>query len=189
MPINFDIKKFKKDSSVYIETGFFKGGSASKALESGFTKIHSCDINESFLEEGRKNFSNEITEGKLNLHFGRSTDVLKTILSSLQEKAVFFLDAHDITYENTDQKLWEDKDNCPILDELEIIQSHGIKDHTIIIDDIRMFDYGCTPGTWAFDRNIKISNLLKKLKEINNNYKIVVENGICDKDVIVAYIE
>jgi hypothetical protein len=89
MPINFDIKKYSKNKKVYIETGFFKGESTEIAFKANFEEVHSCDINEVFLEEGRKKFSHEVLNKKLFLHFGRSTDVLEKILQDLNNEAVF----------------------------------------------------------------------------------------------------
>ena len=72
--------------------------------------------------------------------------------------------------------------------ELDLIKNHKIKNHTIIIDDIRMFSYGCTPGTWAYNKNITPRHLYNKLKEINKDYHITLEDGVCERDVMIAYI-
>lgn len=189
MPINFDIEKYAKNISTYIETGFFKGASTKKALETGFEKIHSCDINETFLEDGKILFQKEIEEGKIFLHFGRSTEILQNILNNLDEKAVFFLDAHDLNYENTKKDMWNELDGCPIMSELELIKKHKINNHTIIVDDLRMFSAQCVPGTWAYGKNVSFDNIIDKLREINENYIIQLETGIQNKDVIVAYIK
>ena len=43
MPINFNLKKYK--NSVFLETGTYQGDGIKKALEAGFEKIYSIEIN------------------------------------------------------------------------------------------------------------------------------------------------
>lgn len=188
MPINFNIKEYSKNKKIYIETGFYYGESALKAFDSGFEQVYSCDINEKFVENGKKIFADKIAKNEFFIFHGRSTDILKTILENLEHEAVFFLDAHDLNYEDTKKEEWDIKDECPIIEELDLIKNHKIKNHTIIVDDLRMFGYGCAPGTWAYKKNINPKKIYNKLKEINENYNFAIEDGICEKDILVAFI-
>jgi heterodisulfide reductase subunit A-like polyferredoxin len=68
---------------------------------------------------------------------------------------------------------------CPLLDELEVIKNHPVKNHTIMIDDIR-----CC-GTDYFDFITK-EQLENKIKEINPKYVITYEDSWEPKDILVA---
>lgn len=69
----------------------------------------------------------------------------------------------------------------PILQELEAIKNHPIKNHTILIDDVRMF------GTRDFD-GVTLDQITDKLREINPNYSIFFEKGYQANDILVACI-
>ena len=73
------------------------------------------------------------------------------------------------------------KTNTPILLELEAIQRHPIKTHTILIDDIRCF--GCE----EFDF-IKLSTIVRKIYQINGNYRITYARGHRHNDILVAQV-
>jgi hypothetical protein len=184
MPINFDLYKYK--NKCYIETGYFEGNSFQKALDSGFEISHSIEINEEYFNNAINKFKNNGLNESIFIHLGNSIEVLKIIIDNLDFRTTFFLDAHDLTYPGINIGKYTKKDGCPILSEIELISKHKIKNHTIIIDDIRMFN-----GNYGWAENFKIdSNLLEQeILKINSDYTIVYENGIIDNDVLVAYIK
>lgn len=189
MPINFDLKKYLNE--VYLETGFYKGESLTNAINVGFKNIHSIEINEDFYNEGIQKFKKSGLNSTVFLYNGTSRVLLKNILEKIDGKITFFLDAHDLDYKNTNKSLYSEVDNCPIIEEIDIIKNHHIKNHTIIIDDIRVFDgldNNGIPYSWAKNTNISSQVIKNKILEINSDYKFIFEKGIIDNDVLVAYV-
>lgn len=186
MPIKFDLKKYLNE--VYIETGFYKGESLNEALNCGFKKLHSIEINNVFYNEGLNVFKKI---ENVFLYNGTSRLVLPEILKQLDKRATFFLDAHDLDYQGIEKYKFKKIDECPVMEEIDIIKQHFIKNHTIIIDDIRIFDGTDNNGirySWAKDFNISSDIIKIKILEINNNYKFKLEKGVVENDVLIAYV-
>lgn len=80
-----------------------------------------------------------------------------------------------------DQQQWE-KTYSPVLQELEQIKKHPIKNHTILIDDVRLF------GTIEFDY-VTLDQIIDKVLEINPNYNISFVPGYVQNDILVAQIK
>ena len=153
---------------VFVETGTFDGRGVLLAQKVGFKEFHTIE-----LDPGRAKRCREVLGKVEGAHFyeGDSVDLLPKILSTLDEKATIFLDAHPVG----------EADRCkigkyrhPLVHELnEILRCSKRKDHTIIVDDRHDFRiYGTT------DDEIKA-----KLSAVNPGYKVFVEG-----DVIVAEI-
>lgn len=96
---------------------------------------------------------------------GDSGLILKGIISSINEPILFWLDAH-YSKANTAQG---NKDT-PIIQELETIISHGVKNHVILIDDARLFNGTCDYPT--------INEIDALLKEKADQYSMEVTNDI-----------
>lgn len=156
----------------FVETGSFLGDGIERALESGFTEIYSIDLEEVHIEQCKKRF-----EGKSQVHlFAGSSDVwLDKIIESIHEPITFWLDAHSCGEPVAGEV------NNPILKELAIIAKHPIKTHTILIDDVRLF------GTKYFD-HITLSELIRKIKQINPAYQISYQDGFVKRDILVAKV-
>ena len=171
MPIKFDLSKHRHNK-IFIETGTFAGYGVKKALEAGFEKIYSIEIDLKKYKNCVKIFKNY---SNVFLYHGDSSIVLKEILDNIDEPCTFWLDAHYCADGATRGKLF-----TPIKEELDIIQNHS-RNNVILIDDIRVFgrdnDYP------------QIIQLLKKIKEINEDYEIEYLNGHLEGDVLKAYIK
>lgn len=139
----------------FIETGTLNGDGIDYALELGFSNIISIDtMNDDDILMKFTSHKN------VKLVRGDSGVVLWEQIKDLNQLLTFWLDAHAdlIQYEN---KAWNPI--CPLLEELEQIKKHPIKNHPILIDDI-------TPI-------IKIPGLTKavieaRVMEINRDYRI-----------------
>ncbi len=176
MPLSVEVLiKYKNKADIFIETGTFYGQGVAIALLSGFNKIYSIEIGE-FLYRKCLNTFHDFLNNKVFLFLGDSPTFLNEILKTINEKCIFWLDAH-YSGEGT-AKAYK---NNPILDELDSIKKHHINNHTILIDDVRLF------GTDEFD-NITIEEVINKLLEINPAYEIKYENGFCPNDILVAHI-
>jgi hypothetical protein len=79
---------------------------------------------------------------------------------------MFWLDAH---YSSRDTAKGEV--SVPLLDELQVIASHPIKDHVILIDDYRLFGWKNASGEedWT---TITGKNVGQILRSINPKYRL-----------------
>lgn len=115
---------------ILIETGTFEGEMV-EAMLKRFRVIHSIEIFEPLYLKSQNKFSGI---KHINLHHGDSGSCLPKVLGSINEPALFWLDAHysgDGTGRgNTD---------TPILKEIAHIFDHPVRNHVILIDDARLF--------------------------------------------------
>jgi len=165
---------FKKHPNpVFIETGSYIGDGINMALMAGFSEVYSIELSPQLYNKCIIRFS-----GRNNVHIyqGDSTIVLKKLLPKINQRVTFWLDGH---YSGPGTALG--KTNSPILQELAIIASHPIKNHTILIDDVRLF------GTVEFDF-VDINEIVDAIRKINPNYIFYFENGYVPNDVLVAKI-
>ncbi len=159
----------KHTNPVFVETGTYMGATVQKALELGFEKIISIEIDEQLYQKACQKFARRPA---VELICGDTLERLPHILADLAQPATFWLDAHrgpgpggDVPY--------------PIMKELELIANHPIKTHTILIDDRRLLD-----DKWGLtEADVRIA-----LLKINPNYQISYEPGFVEDDVIVAKV-
>ena len=177
MPMEFSLLKYR--NSVFIETGTYKGSGVRRALAAGFKKIYSVELKEEFYYECKRKFKKEIQEEKVELFLGESVVCLANILEKVDRQATFWLDAHYSSGDTAQGPI-----DVPLMEELELIGRHSIKNHTLLIDDVRLFNTKHSED-WS---NIKLEKVIDKLKEINPNHKIFYESGFCKNDVLVAEV-
>jgi hypothetical protein len=167
-----NVKLFSKfPNEVFIETGTWSGDGVQRAIEAGFFQIKSVESSADFYEYSKNLF---LEEKKVELFFGKSEDHLWEMIKDVTVPITFWLDAHYSEGQTTN--------DFPLLKELDIISKHPIKNHVILIDDVRQMD---TP---AFG-GIKREDVEKKIKNINNNYLIEYHDGYVANDVMVAIIK
>jgi hypothetical protein len=148
----------------FVETGTHLGGSVEVALELGFDKVFSCELMKDRFDHCMNKFSqNE----NVYLWNGTSLDCFPEIVSNLDARSLFWLDAHG------------EGGGVPTFEELEIIATSPIKNHSILIDDVPVY----------FSHNKQ--ELKDKILEINPDYTIVEYQTINDhKDYVIgAYVE
>jgi len=171
MPITAKILiDIKQECQVFIETGSALGNGIEAARLAGFEKIYSIEFYKPRYEQCVERFF-EFPNIKL---FNCTSSVgLEEILKELTEPAVFWLDAHhDMSGMEAEPRVPE-KDSFPIMNELDLISSHYIKTHTILIDDRRFF---------------VDADIIDKLMKINSGYKIkFIDSTHFSEDIIVAY--
>lgn len=166
--------KFFEDyhNRYFVETGTYMGAGVEEAIKEGFSFIHSIEIDEKnalLAVEKFKEFKH------VKIWHGDSTLLLKKVIEPIHEPITFWLDAH------WGQKLQSDHLNTAILAELDQIKDHPIKNHTILIDDVRIF------GT-VFHNYITVNQLINKIKTINKNYRITFIDGTEKNDILVAQV-
>lgn len=163
------VKKNREGKRIFIETGTAGGDGVFMALVAGFGEVYSTEL----MEDLHKTSKSRLKDQKnVHLYLGDSATSLKKILPLIQEPCLFWLDAHFAG---------EYQENCPILRELEAIASSPIKNHTILVDDVRCF------GTHYYDY-ITIEQVKESIYRINPNYEITFEDGYIKNDVLVAKI-
>lgn len=182
MPICFDLKKYRNEYNVFIETGTYNGDGVQAALNAGFSSIYSIELDPT----RHKSCVNRFAEMKTNVHIlcGDSSTTLPTLLQHIKEPAVFWLDAH---YCNDDAKIGDKW--TPLKEEMDAIARHPIKTHTIIIDDWRCMDNQHVDK--RTQREVGFpgkENCLARLREINPEYTMVWENGAEPQDVLVCCV-
>lgn len=187
---------------ILIETGTFKGGLAHRYLETRksidpFDTIYTFELGEKIsriaskrfklfeeyngdlskfnfhIDEEDMSFSKKESylNNKINLINNDSVTGLKQLLPTINQTCCFWLDAHAGA-----SKYARGPKDVPLLDELEVISNHHIKNHIIAIDDAHLF------GTYQTDKltgekicdytEINDTTLSTQIKKINPNYTI-----------------
>jgi hypothetical protein len=139
-----------------------------------FKEIHSIEINEKLYNRLCSKLLNDYNN--INLYLGDSGELLGDIVNNINEGITFYLDGYfsgGITGKSN-------KYDSPIINELKMIHENiKVPNKTlIIIDDINMFSYDRIKEGYC-----EKENLIKILKNINNNFNITFENNMC-----IAYI-
>jgi tetratricopeptide (TPR) repeat protein len=114
----------------FVETGTLFGGTVA-TISNYDVQCDTIELSPHFYEKARLQFANT---PNVRVHFGDSGRVLPELLRAIDEPCVFWLDGH--YSEGPTAK--GDKDS-PILEEFAAILNHPIRDHIILIDDIRCF--------------------------------------------------
>lgn len=148
---------FRKYSNTFIETGTAAGGGIEASLGAGFTKIHSVEAKDTYYIDCVKRYIGieakledatpgriftKMDEGKtIDLYFGMSQDLMKTMLTTITSPCICWLDAHVSGPNSAGHEDYMQKGNASdyaqdnvITAELKIILAHR-KDHIILIDD------------------------------------------------------
>ena len=125
--MNFESDK----DTVLIETGTYLGETCFE-LQDMFNEIHTIEIvpnlYEAFLIKKPSNVS---------AHLGDSSEKLLDVYHG-NNKIIFWLDGHYVSGNNSVEKL--STVDCPILEELSVINSKYKQECLILIDDVRLFD-------------------------------------------------
>jgi hypothetical protein len=172
------LRKYKGDCRVFIETGTSKGEGVQVALDGGFQRIITIEANPNMFMAACERFSNE---DKVLCAMGDGGQLLGQLLRDVHEPALFWLDSHWSTGEDP---LAPGISSCPLVAELRHIAEHGIKEHVILIDDMRYFR-GPGIAQWG---NVTLSDIIDGIGTINRDYWITFDDGFCAQDVLVAKV-
>tara|TARA_B100001142_G_scaffold236619_1_gene235098 strand:- start:664 stop:1242 length:579 start_codon:yes stop_codon:yes gene_type:complete len=123
------LKTNYKNYPVFVETGTYLGETIFE-MEKNFKELHTIEIKKELYDRTKSKYKGN----KIHFYLGDSSTMLKNVVSDLNKKTIFFLDGHwskGITGRG-------EKD-CPLLEELNIINEYFNKEAIIIIDDYRDF--------------------------------------------------
>lgn len=157
---------------VFIETGSLVGDGIQNALDTGFKMIYSIELSKALYDICVNRFKDN---DNVHLIFGDSSKELSRLLSMIKEPVTFWLDGH---YSGGPTAIG-DLDS-PLMEELEAISNHPIKNHTLIIDDLRCW----TISSHGFDT----MSIMKKILTINPAYFFIYANGHIENDILIAKI-
>ena len=162
-------KKYKSD--IFYESGTYHGDSVKAALDAGFERIVSTEVFEPIFNKTRVLF-----EGNqfVSCLYGDTVTVLKSVLPTfVGKKVTFWLDGH-----YSGPGTGGEKNPFPIIEELEAIlaakNSGYISRPIILIDDMRLLK----------DKELQMIEIIKK---IESTYIFDYEDGVVQKDILVAY--
>lgn len=175
MPINAEVLRPYVNNRIFIETGTGKGDGIRAALTCGFGEIWSVDL------ENSDEVSNQLGgNDSVILHKGQdSREFLRDLMKITFEPCTFWLDAHACGGAGS----YED---VPLLGELEIIASHPIKTHTILIDDVRLIGSNHLRLDKT-DDNIPMWKLLDTINTINPRYIVhLIHSNQFNFDIIAC---
>ncbi len=173
MPSNTE--NFKKyPNNIFIETGSFLGDGIQQALDAGFENVISIELSDKYFSISSNRF---IHNTNVKIVKGDSFKILPELLISINEPVTFWLDGHHSCGDTALGEHW-----APLIQELDVIKNHHIKNHTIIIDDMRCWEEPNPVHGFYKD------DIFLKLKEINTDYKLTYEDGLEKNDILVAHL-
>jgi hypothetical protein len=165
-----------KTGKHFIETGTYRGDTIYVAKEAGFEQISSCEIYDPLFLYTQNLFSHD---SSITIYKQESPEFIEYLIGTgkITEPSTFWLDAHASGPLNGGKSV-----GSPILDELREIAKGNIKDHTILIDDRRLFG----SSEWG---GVTEKEALDILMQINPKYNIFNLDGVVPGDILCATIK
>src|ERR1700730_18365884 len=142
----------------FIETGTWHSDGVCAAIEAGFRDVRSVELSPALHQAARNRFA---SHPEVKLWLGSSADMLGEMLEDVIGSATFWLDAH---FSGGVTALGPEV--CSLLLELAVIGKHPVKNHTVLIDDLRLF------GSAEF--RIELEAVRQALRSINPVYQFTV---------------
>lgn len=165
---------FKQFPNAYfVESGSATGKGITWALKAGFQHVYSIELNVDLYQLCQRKFRDY---PQVKLFQGDSSLLLYDVIKNIDTTITFWLDGH---YSGSGTA--KGSCNSLILLELEAIKRHHIKNHTILIDDIRDL------GTAWFDY-VTLDQVIARILEINPSYEISFADGYVPRDILVAKV-
>ena len=124
-------------------------------MEPYFDRLYTVEIAYLYYSSSKNKYNGD----KIEFIFGDSSIIFKTLLPTIKDKSIFFLDGH---FSSGDTG--RSAKDCPLIEEITQINLLFENEAIIIIDDVRLF--GKSPKTglnedWSEISNEKILDILK----------------------------
>ena len=172
--LTLEYVKLFGNGDTFVETGTYLGDTVQLAIEAGYKKIHSIELDDGLFYSALKLFENN---HGVKIWLGDSVDELEKIMALVEGPATFWLDAHASGHLPGGKS-----GGSPVLDELRIIAKHPCKEHTIFINDRRLYGSADWSGVQEVDA-------VKIIQEINPNYNLYVLDGHVPQDIFCASVK
>jgi hypothetical protein len=176
-------KEYKGNKNIFVETGSYKGDGIVLAMQAGYKRIYSMDIDGANVAHCQERFEiipddkKPAKNGHINITCADSATGLLKIMKYVNEPAMIWLDAHSQLFDDEPPS----ENPFPLMLELEQLKKHPIKTHTILIDDVLILTHSDVTG-WNKET---IENALLM---INPAYKLTyLSNPVVD-NIIMANI-
>jgi hypothetical protein len=127
-----------------------------------FERVYTVELDSLLYRRAQRLFQHD---DRVQVFFGDSAQILPCFLQSLDEPALFWLDAH-----YSGGFTARGATDTPVLTELEHILSHTVAGHVILIDDARCFT--------GYDHYPTLPNLCAFVKSFPRQYSIVITDDI-----------
>ena len=123
--------KHKYELVDFVETGTWRGDGLSYAKSCGYENLFSCDINEEYASSAIEKYPFAVIYNSESIVF------MENVLPSINNKTLFWLDAHFPGHYGTDET--PEQFRLPLMAELNMIKTYkkGYEHDVIICDDIR----------------------------------------------------
>lgn len=183
MPLSLTLLKYLKNykNGIYLETGFLEGDSSLRALELGFEKVISIELDEQRIKKGKTRLKKYIDNNRLEIVHGNSAEKIESVLENNPNIKVIFLDAHHYTKS-------EDL-SAPPEKELLVIKKFYNKNYFLIIDDFYQIkqNHKVSFNNWRKKHNHK--EIIKKVRGISDFCsEIYYRHGLNYKGTINSYL-
>lgn len=157
------IKEYAKNEQIntFVETGTYLGIMVS-SIKNIFDSIYTIELDPRLYRHCKKKFSKF---ENIKVIYGDSRKKLPQLMKKIRRPAIFWLDAH---YSSIITAGKDDKST--IVEELEAILNHDVKNHIILIDDAHAFK-----GARGFP---SIDSLRNLLTNIDPDRELKVKNDI-----------
>jgi hypothetical protein len=154
------VKKFKKITNKFIETGCYLGDGIQLAMDSGFEEIYSIELSDKFIKICQDRFQYNV-----NLIKGDSYTELSILLEKYpNDSFTYWLDGH-YSGVGTGRGV---KD-FPIMEEIECILKRKISGEIIYVDDMRIIK--------NYNDSINTDRILDLIKKYKSDYKVYYEDS------------
>lgn len=182
-PTHNYFKDYKGDHRIFCETGSFHGDGIDLAMQAGYDRILSMDIDGANVAYCQERFGLIPTDDcpAQNAHIGvtcgdSATGLLK-MMKYVKEPTMIWLDAHSQLFD--DEPVTENP--FPLLKELQQLSKHQIKTHTILIDDILMLTH---PDVTGWNKETIENALLM----INPAYRLTYLSNPIVNNILMAHV-
>lgn len=165
-------------TAVFVETGSHRGDGIQRALDAGYEAIYSVEI--SPFAYGWCSHRFQDNRDRVHLVLGDSRAFIAGLITrTITSRTTFWLDAHhcggNAEMDGADGGAPGDH---PLLEELRLIGQSHIRNHHLLIDDIRMFGSAGWP---------RIEDVHEAIFAINPDYRLSARDSQDFKtDVLIA---
>jgi len=157
----------------FIETGTLQG-ETTFAMEPYFQNLYTIEFSEKYYNETKNKYNGD----KINFILGDSGKVFTTLLPTIQENTIFFLDGH-----------WSSGDtgrsekDCPLVEEVSKIATLFDPEAILIVDDYRLFGTNIHEDWSKISKDELINILGSRVKEVYH-----MESKIAKDDRLIIHI-